>query len=461
MVLVRTALGDGDFALVAKALSSWPDVPDAPAEISTPARRLLHAARAAAERPHEVGGPDLAVLLRHVLRADAELTGSNNALRVPADEPWPREGEWHEFGLRSTADRRVFAAPWSPSWLESATDPCGPALRGRHLESLGTVGVIDADPFLVSAAGVTHYRSAGQREAIRAVLATPPTTTLIGNLPTGTGKSLVAYMPALMADRAGTTVVVVPTTSLALDQERAFLERIARRADRVRFPRELAYHGELPEGTRAAIKERLAAGSQGILFTSPESVTQSLSSAGYAAAERGYLATFVIDEAHIVSQWGAEFRPAFQALAGVRADLLRVATAAGAPFRTILLSATLTEESLLTLQNLFGRPGPTELISAVALRHEPSYWLARSEDDDDPSRAGCGVRSASAATARPLHDQGRRCGALARPVARRWLSANHARRRQDGGDRPQGSDPPLARGFARRRRGHLSIRPRR
>ena len=111
--------------------------------------------------------------------------------------------------------------------------------------------MIEADPFVVKAAGVTHYRSAGQREAIRAVLATPPTTTVIGNLPTGTGKSLVAYMPALMASRPGTTVVVVPTTSLALDQERAFLERIDSRADRARFPSELAYHGELSEGTRA------------------------------------------------------------------------------------------------------------------------------------------------------------------------------------------------------------------
>lgn len=379
---MRSVLGEGDFALVARALAEWPDVPPAPREISTPAARLIHAARAASERPHEVGSADLAVLIRHVLRADAEQTRANNGLRVPADEPWPREGEWQEFGLRATANRRVFAEEWCPAWLGAAADPCGPALRGGHIRSVGEVGAIAADPFVTSVAGVTHYRSAGQREAIRAVLGTPPTATVIGNLPTGTGKSLVAYMPALMDAARGTTVVVVPTTSLALDQERAFTERIAGRADRGRFPIELAYHGELSEGLRASIKERLASGTQGIVFTSPESLTQSLSPAIYTAAERGFLTAFAVDEAHIVSQWGAEFRPAFQALAGVRADLLRIASVNGRPFRTILLSATLTEESLLTLQNLFGRPGPTELISSVALRHEPSYWIAKGADDE-------------------------------------------------------------------------------
>jgi ATP-dependent DNA helicase RecQ len=382
---MRSTLQEGEFSFVAKVLASWPRLVEPPEEVSTIVARLLDAARAAALRPHDVGSADLAALLRHVLRADAEANGRSNGLRVPDADPWPREAEWDDFGLRSTAGRLVFAEAWCPDWLRATTDPCASAFRGEHDPVLGRIESVEADPFLEKAAGVSYYRSAGQREAIRAVLATPPATTVIGNLPTGTGKSLVAYLPALMAAGTGTTIVVVPTTSLALDQERAFLERIDRRQDRARFPRELAFHGELPDGTRTAIKERLASGAQGIVFTSPESLATSLSSAAYAAAERGLLAALAIDEAHMVSQWGAEFRPAFQALAGIRADLLRVATAANAPFRTILLSATLTEESLFTLQNLFGRPGPTEFISSVSLRHEPSYWLARAPDDDDRS----------------------------------------------------------------------------
>ena len=380
---MRTTIADGEFALVAAALRAWPTIPTVPEDCSTPVARLLDAARTASERPYDVGAPDLAVLLRHVLRADAEMTQSSNGLKLPDGEPWPNDAELIEHGLRATADRVVFAGAWLPTWLDASIDPAAAAFRGSHAEPLGGIAAVPADPFLVRAAGVDCYRSTGQREAIRAVLATPPAATVIGNLPTGTGKSLVAYVPALMADQPGTTLVVVPTTSLAIDQERAFLERVAGLPDHQRFPRELAYHGELTESSRAAIKDRVAKGTQGIVFTSPESLTQSLSSAAYAAAERGYLTSFVIDEAHIVSQWGAEFRTAFQSLAGVRADLLRVASLAGSPFRTILLSATLTEESLFTLQNLFGRPGPTEFMSSVALRDEPSYWVAQTEHEDD------------------------------------------------------------------------------
>lgn len=380
---MRSTIGDGEFALVTRALRSWPLVRATPEDCSTPVARLLDAARTAAERPYDVGAPDLAVLVRHVLRADAEITESSNGLKVPEGDPWPGDQDWAEYGLRATAERVVFADRWLPTWLDAETDPAAAAFRGAYAEPLGDVGAVRADPFLARAAGVRRYRSAGQREAIRAVLATAPAATVVGNLPTGTGKSLVAYVPALMADQPGTTIVVVPTTSLAIDQERAFLERIGERPDSQRFPRELAYYGELSKSSRAAIKERLAQGTQGIVFTSPESLTQSLSSSAYAAAERGYLAALVIDEAHIVSQWGADFRTAFQNLAGVRADLLRVATATGSPFRTILLSATLTEESLFTLQNLFGRPGPTELLSSLALRDEPSYWIARVDDEDE------------------------------------------------------------------------------
>lgn len=380
---MRTIIAEGEFALVARALRGWPDLPVVPPGCSTPVARLLDAARTAAERPYDVGAPDLAALLRHVLRADAEMTGASNGLTVPDGDPWPSDGEWADYGLRGTADRVVFADAWLPDWLDAPHDPAAAAFRGEYAESLGETSAIPADPFLVRAAGVADYRSAGQREAIRAVLATPSAATVIGNLPTGTGKSLVAYVPALTGDQPGTTIVVVPTTSLAIDQERAFLERVEDLPGGQRFPRELAYHGDLSESSRAAIKDRIAQGTQRIVFTSPESLTQSLETVTYAAAERGYLASLVIDEAHIVSQWGAEFRTAFQSLAGVRAELLRVATLAGTPFRTVLLSATLTEESLFTLQNLFGRPGPTEFISAVALRPEPSYWLARVDDEDD------------------------------------------------------------------------------
>jgi ATP-dependent DNA helicase RecQ len=383
--MTSTTFTAGDFAVVDAALRAWPDTPEPEPGLSTPAQRLIHAARAAVLTPSEVGRSDLAVLLRHVLRAEAELSGVEQHLTVPLGGPWPEGSEWHDFSMSATArasDQLVFASPWTPDWLGvEEKDPAAAAFRGSHFERVGELPRPPADPFLTSITGLPAYRSYGQREAIRAVLATPPKATIIGNLPTGTGKSLVAYVAALISEVPGTVLIVVPTTSLALDQERAFRQVVEERRDRLRFPSELAYHSEIDEATRTVIRQRIADGSQSVVFTSPESLIHSLSTAVYAAAERDLIRAFVIDEAHIVSQWGAEFRPAFQALAGMRADLLQTASGFGPGFRTILLTATLTEESLLTLQGLFGRPGPTELISSVALRDEPAYWLAAAEDE--------------------------------------------------------------------------------
>ncbi|MGO9791893.1 MAG: protein DpdF [Solirubrobacteraceae bacterium] len=373
-----------DFEPLDVALRAWPDPPNSTADLSVPARRLLNAARAAAKAPHTVGAGDLAVLLRHVLRADAELSGTSKSLPVPRDAPWPAPADWAAFEMRGFPDsdrQRVFADPWTPEWLDAGDeDPAASAFRGHNRPPVGEPDLEPGDPFLTAATGLPCYRSAGQRETIRAVLATAPNATIIGNLPTGSGKSLAAYIEALVSHSAGTTIVVVPTTSLAIDQERAFRDLLGTRVASGRFPNRLAYYGELSNEARTEIRRQIADGTQGIVFTSPEGLIRSLSSAVYLAAERGLLRSLVIDEAHIVSHWGTEFRPAFQALAGVRNDLLETAKAAGSGFRTILLSATLTEESIFTLQRLFGRPGPTELISAVALRHEPSYWLVSCPD---------------------------------------------------------------------------------
>ena len=130
-----------------------------------------------------------------------------------------------------------------------------------------------------------------------------------------------------------------------------------------------------------------------MLFVSPESLLTSLAPSLYAAAEAGHLRYFVIDEAHIVTSWGVEFRPEFQALSGFRRDLLRVATAARqSGFRTILMSATVTEDALDTLVALFGEPGPVEYVASVFVRPEPEYWIHACEAANERLRP-CARRS--------------------------------------------------------------------
>ena len=92
------------------------------------------------------------------------------------------------------------------------------------------------------------------------------------------------------------------------------------------------------------------------------------------AARQGRLKLFAVDEAHVIAQWGQEFRPEFQSIAGLRDALLGACPPTG-QFRTLLLTATLTPDCFETLQFLFGR-GNCQLISELSLRPEPGFLLS-------------------------------------------------------------------------------------
>jgi superfamily II DNA helicase RecQ len=268
---------------------------------------------------------------------------------------------------------RLEARSWTPSWLDSSDDSgvdgfaSAAVNRRSSIEALG-------DPFL-SRLGFSTYRSPGQREALRAVLTAPPGSTLLIVLPTGSGKSLCAQLPAILtAHSPGTIIVIVPTTALALDQERALGSAL---------PHPLAYLGSRTQEDKARnrdIRKRIRDGSQKILFCSPESAMVGLASSLYAASAAGLLDMFVVDEAHMVDEWGDDFRSAFQELGGLRLDLLRKSPK---PFRTALLTATLTQSTLETLETLFGTPGPFKLLASVQLRPEPSFWFAHCSNSNE------------------------------------------------------------------------------
>ncbi len=83
---------------------------------------------------------------------------------------------------------------------------------------------------------------------------------------------------------------------------------------------------------------------------------------------------------HLVDAWGTGFRPEFQSLSGLRAELLDVSPGT-ARLRTLLLSATMTPETLETLEVLFAWPERLELLSAAQVRPEPAYVVAPLTDE--------------------------------------------------------------------------------
>lgn len=326
---------------------------------------------------------DLQPLVRHLLMRESTNSGHHKQLRVPVAPDWPTASEWKQHGLSAlTAGDNAYllsAEDWHPDWLDSSDKDV--FVNAFSDQTVREDGRCPADPFIEYATGFKDYSSQGQREAVRASFLMPPGETLIVNLPTGSGKSLVGHAPTLVHKQEGNlTLFVVPTIALAIDQAKQIEPHLQRTAtNNQRWP--LAWYGGLSTSERSDIRHRMLNGTQRILFTSPEALTTSLLRTVFEVAQNGMLRYLVIDEAHLVTQWGDEFRPAFQMLAGLRNSLLR--RSGNQSFRTLLLSATFTPETIDTLANLFGPPERVQMVSAVHLRPEPQYWWSKARNIDE------------------------------------------------------------------------------
>lgn len=315
-------------------------------------------------------------LLRQVLARESARRGAQAKLRLPLAAGWPTPADLQRHGMhvipQDAQSILVRSQPWYPAWLgTSDADLFADAFAERpsRLEAPREI-----DPLVREATGFEHYMSPGQRAAVHAVLMAAEDSTLAVTLPTGSGKSLVAQAPPLIEGEGSCTVVVVPTIALAMDQARQFKALWLRRhpsQSHLHF----AWHGDTPTDQKQQIKQNLRQGRQPILFTSPESVVGTLRLAIQDAALRGYLRYLVIDEAHLVAQWGDSFRPEFQSLGAFRRGLTAIAKR---PFKTVLMTATLTAEALATIETLFTHDDkPVELVASVHLRTEPRYWYVR------------------------------------------------------------------------------------
>ena len=337
---------------------------------------------------------DLALLVRHALLAETARQLGDAAVWLTRPHKKGCSDEVLALaGLEPIGPDRVRARAWRPDWV-AAGDPdldrLAAAALPRRFETAGPA----PDPF-ISQLGYANYRSVGQRAAVRSALLTPEGRTLAIDLPTGEGKSAifhaidaVGFASAPTPANEGVTLVVVPTVALAYDHE-----------NNVRGERTdpLAYVGDNAE-RRAAILERLSTRQTGLVFCAPEAACGSLRTVLISLAKAGRLKALVLDEAHLVDAWGTGFRPEFQSLSGLRAELLD-ACPTGAKIRTILLSATLTPETLDTLEVLFARPERLELLSAAQVRPEPAYVVA---PQTDASNRGLRVEEAILRLPRPM-----------------------------------------------------------
>ncbi|MGE0322134.1 MAG: protein DpdF [Polyangiaceae bacterium] len=375
-----------DFQLISSLLATWPERPVRVTEVGPNiGSRLWHALRDLRAPDRSEPGPlDLAGLISHVLRRESLLNNDRELrLRVPRGPTWPDADLWKkcmcEVALTGPNHYLLRAGTWRPNWLtcSGVSDPLVPALVE---ESRRNVECLPADPAIQEVLGYRYYLGLGQRMAVRSALLLRPGGCLLAVLPTGGGKSLALLAPALLQGNSdGLTLVIVPTVALALDQERRAKAIFSSRPGHSPVGR-LAYHSALPQEVKRAIVQRIREGTQSIIFTSPEGAMLSLRPALLHAAAAGRLNTLVVDEAHLVAQWGTEFRPEFQALSGLRRTLM-AACGKHPALRTVLLTATLTQEAWSTLNTLFG-DGDLEVCASVNLRVEPDFYVAAASNEE-------------------------------------------------------------------------------
>lgn len=148
--------------------------------------------------------------------------------------------------------------------------------------------------------GFDTFRSL-QKEIIEALV---QNRDVIALLPTGGGKSLCFQVPAMI--KPGICLVISPLVALMEDQVQAL---------KTKGIKAMALTGGIPFGEVDTMLDNCIYGNYKFLYLSPERLQQELVQERIKQMQVNLIA---VDEAHCISQWGHDFRPAYRNISILR-----------------------------------------------------------------------------------------------------------------------------------------------
>lgn len=233
------------------------------------------------------------------------------------------------------------------------------------------------DAILLRLTSHERYRSQTQKAATRALLTQPPGSGLLVSMPTGSGKSLLFQIAANFgreSEAGACAIVITPTIALALDHERTLSQMRGLEASR-------ALTGDTPQAETEQIINSFRRGEIPVLLLSPEKALGGALGAALREAAAPHsvefglearLTHFFVDEAHIIETWGRSFRPDFQRLPALLAQLRQ----ANPAVKAVLLSATLPQGAREMLRSSWKLAGDWLEIDARVPRYEHDIVVA-------------------------------------------------------------------------------------
>ena len=179
--------------------------------------------------------------------------------------------------------------------------------------------------------GFSSFRP-GQEEIIRAVLAGRD---VLAIMPTGAGKSLTFQLPARLL--GGVTLVVSPLIALMKDQVDAMTEAGLKAT---------FLNSSLEAEERSRRIRAIRDGHIELVYAAPEGLELYIAN----LLEDLDLKLLAVDEAHCISHWGHDFRPAYRNLAGLKARFR------GVPVLALTATATSAVQDDIVQQLGMGEP---------------------------------------------------------------------------------------------------------